>query len=237
MDSDKGIPGRGIYKEDDFIPHHKISSTDKENVLKNNRSVSSRGILLILGIIVIAFVSYSLIANTGSSEPDITLPPPTTTPVPTTTLAPTTLPPTTTPAPTTLPPPTTTPVPTTTLAPTTTLPPTTTTPSKIIKVYHFHATHQCTSCILAGEYAYYTIITYFPDEFSNGTITYDSLNYEDPKNSTIVNELNVYGSSVFVLEIFPDDTIVHNPTYNLFRRVSSKQSYTEYFKNYLEELL
>ncbi|MHC1609872.1 MAG: nitrophenyl compound nitroreductase subunit ArsF family protein, partial [Candidatus Methanofastidiosia archaeon] len=131
--------------------------------------------------------------------------------------------------------PTTTPVPTTTLAPTT-LPPTTT-PDKIIKVYHFHATHQCTSCILAGEYAYYTIITYFPDEFSNGTITYDSLNYEDPKNSTIVNKLNVYGSSVFVLEAFPDDTIVHNPTYNLFRRVSSKQSYAEYFKNYIEELL
>ncbi|MBN1786227.1 MAG: hypothetical protein JW825_04490 [Candidatus Methanofastidiosa archaeon] len=163
--------------------------------------------------------------------------------VPVSTSPPTTAPPTT-PAPTTSPPttaPPTTPAPTTS-PPATTSPPTTT-PSpvvmdKIVEVCHFHATHQCTSCILAGEYAFYTITEYFQEEYEKGSITFNTYNYEDSDNWELVKWLNVYGSSIYVIVHWADgEPDVFNPTNKLWMYVSNKDAFVSYFKDYLEEKL
>ena len=139
-----------------------------------------------------------------------------------------TTPPTTTSAPTTLP-------------PTTTSPPTTTPAPEqgtTIEVYHFHATHQCTSCKLLGEYAYYTIITYYGDEYEEGKITFSSCDYEDDENSELVEWLNVYGSSIFVIVRWDDgQTEVFNPTNMLWTYISNKSAFAVHFKDYLKEKL
>gem|GEM_PF-1052971 len=180
--------------------------------------------LLIIGAgFIFAFDTFS-----GDDLQSTTTPAPTTSP-------PTTEPPTTTPAPTTSPP--TTEPPTTTPAPTT-APPTTEPPQqKVVHVYHFHGTTQCRSCIYAEQYARYTIETYFPDKLDDGTITYQSLNYMDSSNSEIVNELNVYGSSVYVVVEEGGERETYNPTYNLWSLTGNKQRFAEYFSTYLENLL
>jgi len=142
---------------------------------------------------------------------------------------------TTTPAPTTAPP--TTEPPTTTPAPTTS-PPTTEPPhQKVIHLYHFHGTTQCKACVDAEQYARYTLETYFPDKLDDGTITYQSLNYMDSANSEIVNELNVYGSSIYVVVDEGGEREVYNPTYNLWSLTGDKQRFVEYLTTYLEKLL
>ena len=136
-------------------------------------------------------------------------------------------------------PPMTSPPPTTTPAPTT--PPTTTpapSPEKVIEVYHFHGTHQCTSCVLADEYAWFTIYVYLQEEYDSGLVTYGSYNYEDDENWDLVNWLNVYGSSVFVVERWEDGTTeIYNPTNKLWMLVWDKDQFVNYFKDYLEEKL
>ncbi|MHC1605743.1 MAG: nitrophenyl compound nitroreductase subunit ArsF family protein [Candidatus Methanofastidiosia archaeon] len=106
-----------------------------------------------------------------------------------------------------------------------------------MEVYHFHGSHQCKSCVLADEYAYYTIVTYFPEELEAGIITYQSLNYEDSENLDLVRKLNVYGSSIYVIEKWADREEIHNPTFKLWSLVGNKNNFVEYFKHYLEEML
>ncbi len=88
------------------------------------------------------------------------------------------------------------------------------------------------------EYTRYTLEEYYTDECSLGVIMYASYNYEDMKNSEIVSWLNIYGSSIYVVERWNDgDTDIHNLTYKLWGLSANKDGYVSYFSKYLGELL
>ena len=45
-----------------------------------------------------------------------------------------------------------------------------------VEIYHFHGTHQCTSCIAVGELAEKTVNTYFKDELESGKLVFGHIN-------------------------------------------------------------
>jgi hypothetical protein len=210
----------GIPRENGNRMEKTYKSTDTKRTSQHKREEqgnSSRGgAMLFVAIIALLIIGAGFIFAFDTFSGDD--PQSTTTPAPTT-APPTTEPPTTTPAPTTSPP--------------TTEPP----HQKVIHVYHFHGTTQCKACVDAEQYARYTLETYFPDKLDDGTITYQSLNYMDSANSEIVNELNVYGSSIYVVVDEGGEREVYNPTYNLWSLTGDKQRFVEYLTTYLEKLL
>jgi hypothetical protein len=67
---------------------------------------------------------------------------------------------------------------------------------------------------------------------------YASYNYEDAANSDIVTWLNIYGSSIYVVEREVDGKEdIHNMTYKLWGLTANKLNYVSYFKDYLGGLL
>ena len=65
----------------------------------------------------------------------------------------------------------------------------------IVKVYYFHGTRRCKTCIAVGEVSKATIGQYFAD---NGQVEYLDLNIEEPENQEIAEKYQVAGSGLFV---------------------------------------
>ena len=123
-------------------------------------------------------------------------------------------------------------------APTTPAPTTPPAPEKVIELYHFHGTYRCTPCIRVDEYLLFTLETYFPEEVASGLIVYQSLNYELNENSAIVSYLNVFGSSLYLVERESDGTVrIHNYTYKAWELTSNKNNFVSYFENELQGYL
>lgn len=105
-----------------------------------------------------------------------------------------------------------------------------------IEVIHFHATHQCWSCITVGEYALKTIKEKFPKEYKNGTIVFRDINGELPENKDIVMKYQARGSSLFVNTITGgQDNIVED--IKVWRLITNETQFIDYFENKLRNLL
>jgi hypothetical protein len=65
-----------------------------------------------------------------------------------------------------------------------------------------------------------------------------SLNYELNENSAIVSYLNVFGSSLYLVERESDGTVgIHNYTYKAWELTSNKNNFVSYFEDELQGYL
>ena len=105
-----------------------------------------------------------------------------------------------------------------------------------IEVVHFHATRQCWSCITVGEYALETIKNRFSKEYQSGKIVFRDINVDLAENRETVSQYQARGSSLFVNALSGDkDNIEEDIT--VWRLVTNKEKFTDYFGNKLKTLL
>jgi len=104
-----------------------------------------------------------------------------------------------------------------------------------IKVVKFEPDNPCQGCTNLGNYAEETIKTHFPEEYKSGKITYETVNYRDPKNRRIIEKYNVMGSSLYITVIKDgkEEIIDANDMWNY---VWDEDKYIDVFKNKLENL-
>lgn len=105
-----------------------------------------------------------------------------------------------------------------------------------IEVMHFHATHQCWSCITVGEYALKTIKEKFPEEYKNGIIIFRDINGELPENKDIVMKYQARGSSLFVNAITDNQDNIEEDI-KVWRLITNETQFIDYFENKLKNLL
>ena len=104
-----------------------------------------------------------------------------------------------------------------------------------IKVVKFEPDNPCQGCTNLGNYAEETIKTHFPGEYKSGKITYETVNYRDPKNRQIIEKYNVMGSSLYITVIKDgkEEIIDANDMWNY---VWEKEEYLKIFKDKLDEI-
>jgi len=104
-----------------------------------------------------------------------------------------------------------------------------------IKVVKFEPDNPCQGCTNLGNYAEETIKTHFPEEYKSGKITYETVNYRDPKNRQIIEKYNVMGSSLYITVIKDgkEEIIDANDMWNY---VWEKEEYLKIFKDKLDEI-
>jgi len=104
-----------------------------------------------------------------------------------------------------------------------------------IKVVKFEPDNPCQGCTNLGNYAEETIKTHFPGEYKSGKITYETVNYQDPKNRQIIEKYNVMGSSLYITVIKDgkEEIIDANDMWNY---VWEKEEYLKIFKDKLDEI-
>ncbi|MGB2762602.1 MAG: nitrophenyl compound nitroreductase subunit ArsF family protein [Minisyncoccales bacterium] len=105
-----------------------------------------------------------------------------------------------------------------------------------IEIMHFHATHQCWSCITVGEYALKTIKEKFPEEYKNGTIVFRDINGELPENKDIVMKYQARGSSLFINTITDGQDSIEEDI-KVWRLITNETQFIDYFENKLKNLL
>lgn len=81
-----------------------------------------------------------------------------------------------------------------------------------LEVYSFHSSHRCPSCNSIEENVKKVISSQFSDEVKNGEIAVFYLNIEDAGNKAIVEKLQVYGSSLFLIQFKENEEIIHDLT-------------------------
>lgn len=104
-----------------------------------------------------------------------------------------------------------------------------------IKVVKFEPPNPCQGCTNLGNFAKETIQTHFPEDYNLGKITYETVNYQDPKNRELLEKYNVRGSSLYITVIKDgkEEVIDANDMWNY---VWKKEEYMKIFKNKLEEI-
>ena len=104
-----------------------------------------------------------------------------------------------------------------------------------IKVVKFEPNNPCQGCTNLGNFAKETIQTHFLEDYNSGKITYETFNYQDPKNRHMLEKYNVMGSSlcIAVIKDGKEEIIDAN---DMWEYVWEKEEYIKIFKNKLEEI-
>ena len=105
-----------------------------------------------------------------------------------------------------------------------------------IEIIHFHATQQCRSCIILGQYAEETVNTYFSKELESGKITFNHINYDLPQNNELVVKYGVTGSSLW-LGVYDENGFHKEENINVWYKLSNKQDFISYLKGLIENRL
>jgi len=105
-----------------------------------------------------------------------------------------------------------------------------------LEIYHFHGTHQCTSCTAVGALAEATVNTYFKDELDKGIIVFDHINGDLPENRDLVMKYGATGSSLW-LGTYKDGNFKAEENVNVWYKIRDKQAYMDYLKGVIEQKL
>ncbi|MDD5048654.1 MAG: nitrophenyl compound nitroreductase subunit ArsF family protein [Methanoregulaceae archaeon] len=105
-----------------------------------------------------------------------------------------------------------------------------------VEVYHFHATRQCTSCIVLGEYTEETVNTYFAPELASGRIVFAHVNVDLPENREIVEKYRPTGSSIWI-GVYGGDGFHKEEDIKVWYRLGDRDEYMTYLKEVIEKRL
>ena len=105
-----------------------------------------------------------------------------------------------------------------------------------LEIYHFHGTHQCSSCIAVGKLAEETVNTYFADEVKSGKIVFGHIDFDVAENKELASKYGVTGSSLW-LGVYDKDGFQAEQNVNVWYKINDKEDYMNYLKGVIEKRL
>ncbi|MCQ8893618.1 MAG: nitrophenyl compound nitroreductase subunit ArsF family protein [Methanolinea sp.] len=105
-----------------------------------------------------------------------------------------------------------------------------------VEVYHFHATRQCYSCIVLGQYAEETAKTYFGQELASGKLVFGHINVDLPENRAIVEKYGPTGSSLWI-GVYNKGEFSKEENIRVWYKIGNKEEYMEYLRGVIEKRL
>lgn len=69
----------------------------------------------------------------------------------------------------------------------------------ILKIYYFHATNRCPSCLACEEVCLQTLKKHFQKELDNGAILFQAINIEEEKNKALVEQYKIMFSTLLFI--------------------------------------
>lgn len=69
----------------------------------------------------------------------------------------------------------------------------------LLKIYYFHATNRCPSCLACEEVCKETLQKHFQKELGNGTILFQAVNIEEEKNKPLVEQYKIMFSTLLFI--------------------------------------
>ncbi len=70
----------------------------------------------------------------------------------------------------------------------------------VLKIYYFHATNRCPSCLACEEVCKETLQKYFQKELDNGTLVFQAVNIEEEKNKSLIEQYKIMFSTLLFID-------------------------------------
>lgn len=105
-----------------------------------------------------------------------------------------------------------------------------------VEVYHFHATRQCYSCIVLGQYAEETVTAYFMPEIESGKLVFAHVNVDLPENRALFERYGPTGSSLWI-GVYDKDGFHKEQNLKVWYKLGDKDEYMAYLKEVIEKRL
>lgn len=106
-----------------------------------------------------------------------------------------------------------------------------------IKVYYFHGTHRCMTCIAIEKNTRKTLETYFSKQLKDEEIQFEVINIDLEKNQKMARKYNVYGSSLIVEHKTKAGYQRENLTNFAFTNGRNEQKFIKLFKAKLDSYI
>jgi len=71
---------------------------------------------------------------------------------------------------------------------------------KVIKVYYFHSSHRCRTCVAVEEETKKALNELYPKEMKLGEITFQSVNIDEHKGEELANKMQISGQTLIFVQ-------------------------------------
>lgn len=111
---------------------------------------------------------------------------------------------------------------------------------RIVRVYYFHGSFRCPTCRRIEEYASNAVFSGFGPEIKKGTITWQAVNVEEPRNKHFTDDFKLFTRSVVVVDEQKGKQVRWKVLDKTWELVRDRAAFTEYIrrevKKYLENV-
>jgi len=74
------------------------------------------------------------------------------------------------------------------------------TDNRMVKVYYFHFTRRCATCLHVEEQSKLAVKSLYPYEIEEGRISFEAVNIEEKSGEKLAKETGVYGQALLIVK-------------------------------------
>lgn len=108
---------------------------------------------------------------------------------------------------------------------------------RIVRVYYFHTTFRCPTCLKIEEYTKHAIISSFGPEINNGTVVWKVLNIEEPQNRHFVDDFKLFTKSVVLVDEQRGKQVRWKNLDKIWELVRDQSGFTDYIRSEVKQYL
>ena len=100
-----------------------------------------------------------------------------------------------------------------------------------IVAYYFHGNVRCSSCYRIEEFSKSAIDEGFPEELKNGTLTFEVVNIEEPKNRHFIKDYELSTKSLVIVSFAGEYPIKYKNLTRVWELLRSPEEFFSYVQN------
>jgi hypothetical protein len=102
--------------------------------------------------------------------------------------------------------------------------------SSLVKVYYFHTTHRCASCMKIEKLTTTSVKTNFKKELTDGALTFDLINLDKKEYEHFVKKYSLYTKSVVLSKVVNGKEVEWKNLEKVWLLLRSPEKFKEYIK-------
>jgi len=106
-----------------------------------------------------------------------------------------------------------------------------------VAAYYFHGHYRCAACNRIEEFTQDAIRNGFPVELKDGSLSFESVNVEEPQNRHFIRDYDLVSKSVVLSLKAGDDEVRFRNLQNVWRLLGSKEKFEAYVKDETRAML
>lgn len=111
------------------------------------------------------------------------------------------------------------------------------TPATSLKVYYFHTSRRCKTCLTIEANAKEAVEAGFPTEVAEGLVSWEEVDFEEKENAHFVKDLDLMFSSVIVVKYQDGKQVEWKNLQKVWELVRDKPAFTDYVKTEVQAWL